>query len=211
MNPGTKIGLAAAVLAAGAGAYLAAAPDAEIPEGGVCELHTVFGPCEDLLALPGADNVPTCDPGDTVGAVIALKLLPGDENGPALDPGWLRPPGLFKSPVDCGAYDFGEAPEARVLVVPVSTMHPESIAGLVARTPDENNEGGEPAHLGYCYGRGCHCVGTVPCENVAIGAVDQLYWQKRLCRLYTPETTPGMNEAFWTEYAAACPREEEAL
>jgi hypothetical protein len=205
--------LAAAILGAAAvagGVYLGGQQPDPLPEGGVCELHTVFGPCDQLALLPGAEHVPACEGTETVGAVLALHRLPGD-TGPRLGAGWVRPPGLYRSPVDCGAYDFGEAPEARVLVVPVSTMHPESIAGLVARTPDENNEGGESAHLGYCYGRGCYCVGTLPCEHVAIGAVDPLYWQKRLCRLYTPETTPGMSEAFWTEYAAACPREEEAL
>lgn len=182
MNP-KSIGIAAAILATAAGAYLAAAaPGTEIPEGGICELHTVFGPCEDLLALPGAEHVPACDPGDIVGAVLALKLLPGDEAGPALEPTWIRPPGLYRSPVDCGAYEW---PEERVLVVPVETMHPESVAGIVGRHATGEGEWATPEvppAPSYCYGAGCYCAGE-PCEHVAIGAVDPLYWRHRLCRL----------------------------
>lgn len=195
-----RLGIVTGVLAAGAGAYLAAAPDAEIPEGGICELHTVFAPCADLLALPGAEHVPACEGTETVGAVLALKLLPGDEEGPALDPGWLWPPGLYRSPVDCDAYEW---PEERVQVVPVATMHPESVAGIVGRHATGEGEWATPEAPpapGYCYGAGCYCAGE-PCEHVAIGAVDPCYWSRRLHRLmpeapYTDDCPgPGEPEA----------------
>ena len=172
---GTRTTLAASLLAAAAlaGGY-ALRPGGEP----VCELHTVFGPAGDLATLAGAEHVPAAEPDETVGAVLALRILPGDEAGPALDPAWIQPPGLVKSPVDCGAYEW---PEERVLVVPVATMHPESIVGLVARDGAEDRPE-EPAHLGYCYGPGCRCAAE-PCEHVAIGAVDRCYWSHRLHRL----------------------------
>jgi hypothetical protein len=176
--------LAAAILGAAAvagGIYLGSGQPESLPEGGICELHTVFGPCDQLALLPGAEHVPACEGTETVGAVLALHRLPGDA-GPRLGAGWVRPPGLYRSPVDCGAYEW---PEERVLVVPVAAMHPESVAGIVGRHATGEGEWATPEvppAPGYCYGAGCYCAAE-PCEHVAIGAVDPLYWRHRLCRL----------------------------
>lgn len=191
-----RAGFAVAILAAAGTVGYMATRDAP-----VCELHTVFAPCGDLLALHGAGHVSACDEGETIGAVLAVRLI-GEEgqvqpDAPEAAPtpapiallaGWLQPPGLVRRPIDCAAYTWdSDAPEDRVQVVPVSSMHPESIAGTVARDARDLGEGmttpAEEAHVGYCYGAGCRCAAE-PCEFVAIGASDPLYWQKRLCRMY---------------------------
>jgi hypothetical protein len=123
-----------------------------------------------------------------------------DEGAPAplaMLAGWLQPPGLVKRPADCAAYTWAsDEPEDRVQVVPVEAMHPDSIAGTVERAATGDGEFATPAeapHVGYCYGQGCRCAAS-PCEFVAIGASDPLYWQKRLCRMY-PEDAACIPEA----------------
>lgn len=168
----------------------------------ICELHTVFAPCADLQTLHGAENVPACEDAETVGAVLAVRLI-GEETAEAtpdtapqplaqpaplaLLAGWLQPPGLVRKPIDCSAYAWpSDEPEDRVAVVPVQTMHADSIAGTVARNATGTGEFTTPAeapHVGYCYGAGCYCAAE-PCEYVAIGSSDPMYWQKRLCRMY---------------------------
>ena len=177
----TRAVVSAALLAAGAAVTFASLPDPTNPFA-VCELHTVFGPCDQLRTPRGADHLPACDGDETIGAVLAMRLLPGDEAGPALSPAWVQPPGLVRAPVDCGDYAWpSDDPGDRVQAVPVATMHPESIVGLVARDGAEDRPE-EPARLGYCYGPGCRCAAE-PCEHVAIGAVDRCYWSRRLHRL----------------------------